>query len=740
MALDKTIRIKVDSSGAKKDVDSLDGSINNLDKSANQTNKSFGNLKTAVIAVAAALQVRVITQYADAFTSIQNQIRQTTNSTDELTKRTADLLAVANRSRVEFSATAELYNQLTLSTENLNLSTEEQLRLTETIAKSFSVSGKSAAESAGAIRQLGQAFAAGALRGDEFNSIAEGAPEIMRALQRSLNLTQGELRDLAATGGITSEILVTALGKAATVIDEKLVNSTKTLSQSWQEAENNAIAFVGASDLVTTSMGAAGKTLVFLSEHLDTIANVLLVAAVAGIGRLTAGFILNTVAALRSATAIGAVTVASSSLSRALSILGGPLGLILTAAAGIAIFAANSKEATNPVNGLTKEVDDLANSFKELNEGQMDAALGNAIAKVESLRAKIDAVNNNPLKGSKLLGGSENAVIKLQREFEEAIKLRDALFQAGLNKNLEGATDQSKETNDLQFGRGGAAKVEDPAPFVNNERFKTQSLRAELNERLSVQTAYNALIMSQGQAVSDQELALVKFNEAADTASLQRRREESAIDFEMRLAALLEQEIREKSELSVLREELGLQQLEQSKIFQLEQTQIEQDAADARINIARMEASEKINSLQNAGQLALNLNELFGSKSEKANKKRRKASVIVNAAAGIGRAFAEHNFYVALGISAGIAVMAKQQLSAIDGAGSVSAPSASSFSAREPAERQEPVRQSNVVEIRGLSEVANELRNLDPGQVLPVEYTQRIVASLDNYNRLSGGG
>ena len=54
---------------------------------------------------------------------------------------------------------------------------------------------------------------------------------------------------------------------------------------------------------------------------------------------------------------------------------------------------------------------------------------------------------------------------------------------------------------------------------------------------------------------------------------------------------------------------------------------------------------------------------------KKANKRRRRVGVIVDTAAGIGRAFAENNFYTALGISALIAANGAAQLSAINSAG-----------------------------------------------------------------------
>ena len=107
MATTKFIDIKIRSRSAERKVDSLDKSMVKLGKDTDKTAKSFGTLSKVATAIGTALSVQQLVKYADAFSSIQNQIRQTTKSTEELTKRTADLLGVANRSRVEFQATAD---------------------------------------------------------------------------------------------------------------------------------------------------------------------------------------------------------------------------------------------------------------------------------------------------------------------------------------------------------------------------------------------------------------------------------------------------------------------------------------------------------------------------------------------------------------------------------------------------------------------------------------------------------
>ena len=316
MATTKYIDIKLRTKSAETSADKLNGKMKGLGATADKTSNSFGVLSKVAAAVGTAIVTGQITRYADAYTSLQNQVRQTTKSTEELTQRTKDLLDISNRSRAGITSTSELYTQLVLSTENLNLSTEEQLRLTETITKSFLVSGKSAAESAGSIRQLGQAFAAGVLRGDEFNSIAENAPEIMRALQRSLKLTQGELRDLAATGGITAKILVDALGQAASVIDTKFNDSTATMAQNIEVANNNLTEFIGSSTTVQNVMGGLGGAIVTASENISTIASGAAVVASVFAAKLIPSILLSTKAAASSALAFNADAIAKAKQSK----------------------------------------------------------------------------------------------------------------------------------------------------------------------------------------------------------------------------------------------------------------------------------------------------------------------------------------------------------------------------------------------------------------------------------------
>lgn len=71
--------------------------------------------------------------------------------------------------------------------------------------------GATAAEASASFTQLSQALGSGALRGDEFRSIAEQAPLVLQAISDETGVAAGELKDYAKEGLLTSDIVIKAL-------------------------------------------------------------------------------------------------------------------------------------------------------------------------------------------------------------------------------------------------------------------------------------------------------------------------------------------------------------------------------------------------------------------------------------------------------------------------------------------------------------------------------------------------
>ena len=293
MAYSSRLEIQIDSRTGERNVRSLRSELAGLDRAGDRAAGTVGrasrqvdglgavsrSARVAVASLAGALGAREIVGYSDAWTSATNRVRTYTESAEQLTMVQSELVRTALETRSNFEATADLYATFARSNDELGLSQEKIIELTGTINKSFALSGVEAAAAAGAIRQLGQGLASGALRGDEFNSVAEQAPDIMRAIANSLGMATGDLREFAATGGITAEIIVDALTEAREEIDGNFSRSMATFSQDLENARTNIIRFVGESETITEATSALGSVIVGLSESLDTLVDVGVLAA-----------------------------------------------------------------------------------------------------------------------------------------------------------------------------------------------------------------------------------------------------------------------------------------------------------------------------------------------------------------------------------------------------------------------------------------------------------------------------
>lgn len=201
--------------------------------------KQLAITATAYLGVDTAIrQFTVSIQKASAAASSQQRIRALSEGFDNY----ADVVEVAARAAEKFNlstiqsqnAVAQLYGRL----RPLGLTLDE----VETVFSGFStaaaLTGATAAESAGALLQLSQALGAGALRGEEFNSVAEQAPAVLQAIAREVDKPVGALKQLAKDGELTSDIVIRALQRVEREGARKLAAALDTPAQKFVTLQN----------------------------------------------------------------------------------------------------------------------------------------------------------------------------------------------------------------------------------------------------------------------------------------------------------------------------------------------------------------------------------------------------------------------------------------------------------------------------------------------------------------------
>ncbi|OYW98392.1 MAG: hypothetical protein B7Z14_14995, partial [Bosea sp. 32-68-6] len=162
-----------------------------------------------------------------------------------LNKRLGELSDIAIRSRTGLEPVVELYGTIRKSTEELGKSQAQVARVTETITKAFAASGASAATTSGAITQLSQAFGSGVLRGDELNSVLEGAPSLARLIAKEFGIAMGELKTFGEEGKLSADRVFTAFLNGSREVDSTFNATATTISQASTNA-GTSLAQLGA--------------------------------------------------------------------------------------------------------------------------------------------------------------------------------------------------------------------------------------------------------------------------------------------------------------------------------------------------------------------------------------------------------------------------------------------------------------------------------------------------------------
>lgn len=164
----------------------------------------------------------------------------------ELEKANQLIFEAAQRAYSSFKDTADLVTRIGMNAGDAFGSTAEVIAFSELVQKQFGIAGASAVEASNATIQLSQALASGVLRGDELNSIFEQAPNLIMSIADYLEVPIGAIRDMAADGEITADIVKKAMFTAANDINKKFDSMPVTWGQTWTVFKNEALmAFSG---------------------------------------------------------------------------------------------------------------------------------------------------------------------------------------------------------------------------------------------------------------------------------------------------------------------------------------------------------------------------------------------------------------------------------------------------------------------------------------------------------------
>lgn len=255
------------------------------------------------------LAITNLSQTVDEYKSYESRINLISKSNAQAKGTFSELMQIANETGSAFGATAELYTRLYRAMGN-QANSAELLQFTRTIQQMTAISGAGGEEAKAAIIQLAQGLASGALRGDEFNSVAEQMPILLEVLQKSLGKTRAELRKMAEDGELTPQLILGATKEATEEIQRQYKQMPLTIGRAMNQLSNSWLGFVGNTDKTISASSLVAGAISLVANNLDLLAGALITAGAAYTVHLIAPLAKKAAALAASTFAVNANTVA----------------------------------------------------------------------------------------------------------------------------------------------------------------------------------------------------------------------------------------------------------------------------------------------------------------------------------------------------------------------------------------------------------------------------------------------
>ena len=279
---------------------SVQGSLSRLRSEAGQVGEVLSRIGGAI---GVGLGVRELVEVADQYKNLQARLRLAVTSQEEFNRADAALFEIAQRNRAPLAETVTLYARLAPSVQALGRSQADVLAATDAIGQAVSLSGASSEAAAGALLQLGQAFASGQLRGEEFNSVIEQTPRLAQAIADGMGVPLGSLRALAQEGKITSTAVLDALLKQRGRLAEEYGSLPDTVSGALTRLKNAFLRAFGERDTSSGLTAGLAQAIQLVAQHLELLIDLAGVVLVAAFGRMVSAFATSIAAARAEAAA-----------------------------------------------------------------------------------------------------------------------------------------------------------------------------------------------------------------------------------------------------------------------------------------------------------------------------------------------------------------------------------------------------------------------------------------------------
>ena len=474
------VRLKVDATSANR-------ALTGVQAKTQKLQSAFGGLRTAIAGIGVGLLAKQAVDTSANFEKLNVRLGLLTKASGTFAK--SQQIAADAQKAFGLSATEALegITDITARLAPLGVGVEDIKSTFFGFNTAAKLAGASTIEASNAFRQLAQALGSGRLAGDEFRSISEQIPTLLQPIADELNVPIGKLKELAAEGKLTSEVVLRSLRKIETegaASLEALVKAdpTQVFKDLSNETENLSRA-VGdlLKPAVIEGTKVLTKLLIVLTEFVNSDAGqaTLLLVGIAAAAKAIAVAVPVAGAAIAAITIkIGALKIAVLGLSGAIAATG--IGALAIGLGVLTTQIIKTKKAQNELNDaiakgseeeVTKQLEKQKGLREKINQ-RLETAKGRSKKALEEKLKEIDADirmlegRNKTLESDKLINEKLKERVDIQKESTEEIKkqqtetdkLKDKMTAVGeeiessIKNNLRDAITGAKSFGEAMTG------------------------------------------------------------------------------------------------------------------------------------------------------------------------------------------------------------------------------------------------------------------------------------------------
>lgn len=331
--------------------------------------------------IAGYVGIRTFITAANDAQTLENKIRAMTTSTAQFNSVNEALYKMALNNRVAIADLGTAYQRFRNAMDGV--ADSKVLRFIDILSKGLVVFGATTGEANSVITQLSQAFNKGKLDGDEFRSVMENFPPLMKAVTTALGVTKEEVYKLSRQGKLNIEALLKAMLGIGPSVDKMFKTTVPTIDQAMEQLHTHLMKFMAENSAASQLLV---KAIQWVGENLELVIPAVIAFGIAW-GTVQLVTLISQIFSL-----IGAITLLTARIVPYIAAVAAAGAAVISLAYATATLMGKQEEFENGLVAVIRDWQNVTAKATEFTVASLKAALGikETDTELAKLRANLD--------------------------------------------------------------------------------------------------------------------------------------------------------------------------------------------------------------------------------------------------------------------------------------------------------------------------------------------------------------